>query len=63
MFFNRYLFDVGINDGRIIVYFGLDSGSYIVNVSVLDKKNIVYGIVKVDVLLIFIVMLDFLVIV
>lgn len=62
MFFNRYLFDVGINDGRIIVYFGLDLGSYIVNVSVLDKKNIVYGIVKVDVLLIFIVMFDFLVI-
>lgn len=49
---NRHLFDVGIDDGRLIAYSGLDSGSYVVNVSVSDKKNTVYGTVRVEVLLI-----------
>ncbi|XP_061184166.1 protocadherin Fat 1-like isoform X2 [Saccostrea echinata] len=55
---NRHLFDVGMDDGRIIAYPGLDSGSYIVNVSVSDKRNIAYGTVRVDVLMISFSMLE-----
>ncbi|XP_056011143.1 protocadherin Fat 1-like isoform X5 [Ostrea edulis] len=55
---NRHLFDVGINDGRIIAYPGLDSGTYLVNVSVSDKKNIAYGIIRIDVVLISMAMLE-----
>lgn len=40
---NRHLFDIDKHDGRIIAFAGLDSGEYLVNVSVSDGKYTSYG--------------------
>ncbi|KAK3597674.1 hypothetical protein CHS0354_040047 [Potamilus streckersoni] len=44
---NRRLFDIDKKDGRILAFAGLDSGQYVVNISISDGKYTTYG--KVDI--------------
>lgn len=47
---NRHLFDIDRLDGRILAFAGLDSGNYLINVSVTDGKYTSYGSVNVEVI-------------
>ncbi|XP_060561268.1 LOW QUALITY PROTEIN: protocadherin Fat 1-like [Ruditapes philippinarum] len=46
---NRHLFDIDKLDGRLLAFAGLDSGNYMINVSVTDGKYTSYGSVDVEV--------------
>ena len=46
---NNHLFEIDKNDGRILAFAGLDSGNYLLNISVTDGKFTTYGQANIEV--------------